>query len=32
MLIMLSKAKTLTGYKLQSLDGELGTAKDFYFG
>jgi uncharacterized protein YrrD len=31
MLIMLSKAKTLTGYKLQSLDGEIGTAKDFYF-
>jgi uncharacterized protein YrrD len=31
MLIMLSKAKTLTGYKLQSLDGELGMAKDFYF-
>jgi uncharacterized protein YrrD len=29
--MMLSKAKTLTGYKLQSLDGELGTAKDFYF-
>jgi len=28
---MLSKAKTLTGYKLQSLDGEIGTAKDFYF-
>ncbi len=28
---MLDKAKTLTGYKLQSLDGELGTAKDFYF-
>ena len=29
--MMLSKAKTLTGYKLQSLDGEIGTAKDFYF-
>jgi uncharacterized protein YrrD len=31
MLIMLSKAKTLTGYKLESLDGEIGTVKDFYF-
>jgi hypothetical protein len=31
MLIMLSEAKTLTGYKLESLDGEIGTAKDFYF-
>src|SRR5664280_2497397 len=29
--MLLSKAKTLTGYKLQSLDGELGTARDFYF-
>jgi len=29
--MMLSKAKKLTGYKLQSLDGEIGTAKDFYF-
>ncbi len=28
---MLSKARTLTGYSLQSLDGEIGTAKDFYF-
>ena len=28
---MLTKAKTLTGYKLQSLDGEIGTARDFYF-
>ena len=28
---MLSKAQTLTGYSLQSLDGEIGTAKDFYF-
>ncbi len=28
---MLSTAKTLTGYKLQSLDGEIGSAKDFYF-
>ena len=29
--MMLSKAKTLTGYKLESLDGEIGTARDFYF-
>ena len=29
--MMLSKAKTFTGYKLQSLDGEIGTARDFYF-
>jgi uncharacterized protein YrrD len=29
--MMLSKAKTLTGYKLESLDGEIGTVKDFYF-
>jgi hypothetical protein len=29
--MMLSKAKTLVGYKLQGLDGEIGTAKDFYF-
>ena len=28
---MLSKAKTLTGYSLQSLDGEMGKVKDFYF-
>ncbi len=28
---MLSKAKTLTGYKLDSLDGEIGRVKDFYF-
>lgn len=28
---MLSKAKTLTGYSLQSLDGEIGKVKDFYF-
>jgi sporulation protein YlmC with PRC-barrel domain len=28
---MLSKAKTLTGYKLQSLDGEIGEVKEFYF-
>jgi uncharacterized protein YrrD len=28
---MLGKAKTLTGYSLQSLDGEIGTVKDFYF-
>jgi hypothetical protein len=31
MLIILSKATTLTSYKLQSLDGEIGSAKDFYF-
>jgi len=30
-LMSLKQGKTLTGYKLQSLDGELGTAKDFYF-
>ena len=29
--MMLIKAKTLTGYKLESLDGEIGTVKDFYF-
>ena len=29
--MMLSKAKTLASYKLQSLDGEIGTVKDFYF-
>jgi uncharacterized protein YrrD len=28
---MLSKAKTLTGFKLNSLDGEIGKVKDFYF-
>src|ERR1022692_511111 len=28
---MLHKAKTLTGYKLDSLDGELGKVKEFYF-
>ena len=28
---MLSKAKTLEGYKLNSLDGEIGKVKDFYF-
>ena len=28
---MLTKAKTLTGYSLQSPDGELGKVKDFYF-
>lgn len=29
---MLSKAKTLTGYSLQNIDGEtIGKAKDFYF-
>ena len=28
---MLSKAKTLKGYKLDSLDGELGEVKEFYF-
>jgi hypothetical protein len=29
--IMLNKAKTLTGCKLDSLDGEFGAVKDFYF-
>jgi len=28
---MLSKARTLTGYKLDSRDGEIGKVKDFYF-
>lgn len=28
---MLYNAKTLSGYKLNSLDGELGNAKEFYF-
>jgi uncharacterized protein YrrD len=28
---MLSKAKTLNGYKLDSLDGEIGHVKEFYF-
>ncbi len=28
---MLSKAKTLNGYVLESLDGDLGTVKEFYF-
>ena len=28
---MLSKAKTLKGYKLDSLDGEIGKVKQFYF-
>ncbi len=28
---MLNKAKTLKGYKLDSLDGELGKVKEFYF-
>ena len=28
---MLSKAKTLNGYKLESLDGEIGKVKEFYF-
>ena len=28
---MLSKAKTLTGYKLDGLDGEIGKVKEFYF-
>jgi uncharacterized protein YrrD len=28
---MLSKAKTLEGYKLDSLDGEIGKVNDFYF-
>ena len=29
--IMLHKAKTLKGYKLESLDGEIGKVKEFYF-
>lgn len=28
---MLNKAQTLKGYKLQTLDGELGTVNEFYF-
>jgi len=28
---MLNKAKTLKGYTLNSLDGEIGTVKEFYF-
>ncbi len=28
---MLDNAKTLTGYKLHSLDGEIGKVKEFYF-
>jgi hypothetical protein len=28
---MLSKAKTIKGYKLESLDGEIGSVKGFYF-
>ena len=28
---MLSKVKTLEGYKLDSLDGEIGKVKEFYF-
>lgn len=28
---MLDKAKTLLGYRLHSLDGEIGKVKDFYF-
>lgn len=28
---MLSKAKSLTGYKLDGLDGEIGKVKEFYF-
>ena len=30
-IIMLSTAKTLKGYKLDSLDGEIGNVKEFYF-
>ena len=29
--MMLDKAKTLTGYSLHGLDGDLGKVKDFYF-
>jgi PRC-barrel domain len=28
---VLIKVKTLNGYKLQSLDGEIGKVKEFYF-
>ena len=28
---MLNKAKTVKGYKLESLDGKIGTVKEFYF-
>ena len=28
---MLDKAKTLTGYTMHSLDGEIGQVRDFYF-
>ena len=28
---MLNKAKTLKGYKLDSLDGEIGKVNEFYF-
>ena len=28
---MLNKVKTLKGYKLQCLDGEIGKVKEFYF-
>ncbi len=28
---MLNKAKTLQGYRLDSLDGEIGKVKEFYF-
>ena len=28
---MLSKAKTLNGFKLEGLDGEIGSVKEFYF-
>jgi hypothetical protein len=30
-IIMLSKVKTLEGYKLDSLDAEIGKIKEFYF-
>ena len=30
-IIMLTKVKTLAGYKLDSLDGEIGKVKEFYF-
>jgi hypothetical protein len=31
LVIMLNKAKALEGYKLDSLDGEIGKVKEFYF-
>lgn len=30
-IVMLYKAKTIKGYKLHSLDGEIGKVSEFYF-